>query len=473
MNARLLLRLLGPVLFGLALILPTPEGMTDAARLTAGVTLWLAVWWVTEAVHPAVTALLPLILFPLCGVMPIKAVAPEYSNEIIYLFMAGFFIGKAIERWHLHRRIALQMVAWLGTNPPRIILGFMLATGFISMWISNTVTAVMMTPVAVAVAVGQSAGDGKEHGNFSKALLLGVGYAASIGGMGTLVGTPTNAIFAAFGQQHHLLGPDIFTRWLWVGFPYAVLLLVACWWLLLRLFPQEKNAASTERHAATLDAELRMLGPISAAEWRVLAVFAVVVVAWLTGSLVWYRWLPGCNDTVVALGGAIVLFLLPSGTGSAPRTPLLDWNTANDIPWSVIVFFGGGLALAKGFEQSGLATWLGNQLVALQHFPVWVIALFTFVLVVLLSEVASNIATATMMMPVLLGVAQATGVEPTGLLLTATIAASAGFGLPVANAANSIVYATGVLDSRDMARAGFALDVVAILLLLGAYLLRI
>ncbi len=455
---QLIARLAGPVLFLIVLLLPTPAGMSEPAKLCAAVTLWIAVWWITEAVHTSVTALLPLVLFPLTGVMPIKNVAPEYASEIIYLFMGGFIFGKAIERWSLHRRIALSMVNWLGNRPAATLFGFMAATAFISMWISNTATAVMMTPVAIAAA-------GKSSSNFSKSLLLGVGYACSIGGLGTLVGTPTNAIFVNF--MHQKLGQDIsFGHWILVGFPVMMLMLIACWLLLLRLFPLDKAGEASEETSEHIHHELETLGPITQPEMRLMIVFGLVILGWISGSLLWYRWWPGINDTVLIVSGAVVLFLIPAQGKSG--ISLMDWPTAERIPWGIIVLFGGGLALAKGFDQSGLAGWLGSLLEGLKSLPQVLIVLAVLVLVVVLSEIASNIATAAMMMPVLAALATAIGVDQNGLLMTATLAASVGFGLPVATAPNTIIFGSGFLTVRDMARAGFILDAIAILILLGA-----
>ncbi|MBL7805524.1 MAG: SLC13/DASS family transporter [Saprospiraceae bacterium] len=455
---RFFARLAGPVLFLLVVALPAPAGMSEPAKWCAAVTLWIAVWWITEAVHTSVTALLPLVLFPLAGVMPIKNVAPEYANEIIYLFIGGFIFGKAIERWNLHRRIALRMVHWLGSRPSTTLLGFMVATAFISMWISNTATAVMMTPVAIAVAGGTTS-------NFSKSLLLGVGYSCSIGGLGTLVGTPTNAIFVSFVRQK--MEQEVsFAQWFMVGFPIMLLLLVACWLLLLWLFPLRDHQQSAADSTDYIRQELKSLGPLSPPEIRLMIVFGLIILGWISGSLLWYRWWPNINDTVLIVGGAVLLFLVPA-KGWKGET-LMDWATAERIQWGIIVLFGGGLALAKGFDQSGLAGWLGGLLQGLNHLPVPVIILAVLVLVVLLSEIASNIATAAMMMPVLAALATAIGIHPFGLLMTATLAASIGFGLPVATAPNTIVYGSGFLTVRDMARAGFLLDAVAILILLAA-----
>lgn len=474
----------GPLLFALVAFAPTPAGMPWPAQITAAITLWIAVWWITEPIEMAATSLLPLVLLPLAGVAPLKTVAAEYGNEIIFLFMAGFFMGKAIERWQLHRRIALRMVLWLGTDPSRTVLGFMLATAFISMWISNTATAVMMTPVAIAVAAHSQGMEG--HKNYAKALLLGVGYACSIGGLATIIGTPTNAIFLSFAQQK--MGETVsFGKWLLFGFPFALTLLFVCWQLLIRMFPLGNHKSKGLDTQAHLREELSALGAITLPERRILWVFGTVIVAWVSGSLLWYgplnQWIhvhmaglplpenlekvPAyCSDTVIAVMGAVMFFTIPAGSKSE-ETTLLDWPTAAKIPWGIIILFGGGLALAKGFDLSGLAVWFGEQMKGLGFLPHALILLVVLGAVVLLSEVASNIATASMMMPVLAALAGSIGSHPFGLLLSATLAASFGFGLPIATAPNSIVFATGRMSTRDMARAGFVLDALAVLLLLA------
>jgi len=484
MDLRRIALFAGPALFALVAMAPTPDGMPWPAQITAAITLWIAVWWITEPIEMAATSLLPLVLLPLAGVAPLKVVAAEYGNEIIFLFMAGFFMGKSIERWQLHRRIALRMVLWIGTDPSHTVLGFMAATAFISMWISNTATAVMMTPVAIAVAA-QSAGM-EGHKNFSKALLLGVGYACSIGGLATIIGTPTNAIFLAFAQQK--MGETVsFGKWLLFGFPFALSLLLVCWKLLVWMFPLGKNGSKSIDSQHHLREQLAGLGAITKPEKRILWVFGAVILAWVSGSLLWYSplnlWIhvnmaglplpenldkvPAyCSDTVIAIIGAVLFFIIPAGSRDE-TTPLLDWPTAAKIPWGVLLLFGGGLALAKGFDLSGLAVWFGEQMKGLGFLPHAVILLVVLSAVVLLSEVASNIATASMMMPVLAALALSIGSHPFGLLLSATMAASFGFGLPIATAPNSIVFATGHMSTRDMAKAGFLLDVLAVLLLLA------
>jgi sodium-dependent dicarboxylate transporter 2/3/5 len=468
MQKNWLSKLSGPLLFLMIALAPSPEGLPVAAQYTAGITVWMAVWWITEVVHTAVTALLPLILFPLCGVMPLPDVSAEFGNQIIYLFLAGFLFGRTIEYWNLHIRIALRLVLWLGNEPSRMVLGFMLATGFISMWISNTATAVMMTPVAVAVSGGQWLKSATPNPNFRKALMLGVAYACSIGGVATIVGTPTNAIFLGYLQQEFQESIS-FWKWFAFAFPFAMVLLLACWRLLIWLYPVGKDNLG-QQYQEVLQTELDALGPLSAPERRLLWLFGGVILAWLSGSLFWYDWIPHSNstsnDTIVITCGAVLLFLVPAGN-AFPKKTLLNWENALQIQWGVLLFFGGGLALAKGFGVSGLANWMGNQMESLDYLPPVLLLLAVLTVVTLLSEIASNIATASMMMPVLASLAAAVGADPFGMLLSAALAASFGFGLPVATAPNTIVFASGHLRTRDMARAGFILDGIAILLLLG------
>ncbi|HND88748.1 MAG TPA: SLC13 family permease, partial [Saprospiraceae bacterium] len=330
-----------------------------------------------------------------------------------------------------------------------------------------TATAVMMTPVAIAVSTASQRG-----ANFNKALLLGVGYACSIGGLATTIGTPTNAIFLSYAQQK--LGMTVsLGEWLVFGLPLALGLLLACWGLLLWLFPLRGNGAAAVAAAdagalqerAILRQQYDALGPITAPERRLMWVFGTVIAAWVSGSLLWYKWIPNCTDTVVAMAGAILLFLLPAGQAGKPRQPLLDWSTAVTIPWGVILFFGGGLALAKCFDISGLAAWMGQQMEGLGSLPYALILLTVLSVVVLLSEVASNIATASMMMPVLAALAVSIGADQKEMLLCAALAASIGFGLPVATAPNTIVFSSGYISTRDMAKAGFLLDIVSVLMI--------
>ncbi len=457
--------LAGPLAFVLLAITPVSSDMAPSARLALGVTAWMAIWWISEVVHVTVTALLPLVLFPLCGIMPLKKVSAEFGSEVIFLFLSGLLFGQAIERWNLHVRIALNLVRWMGNQPGRIVLGFMVATGFLSMWISNTATAVMMTPVAIAVSSGQLEEAATVQANFRRALMLGLAYACSIGGVATLIGTPTNAVFLSYVKNEMNIEVS-FWQWFAFAFPFAVLLMGLCWLLLMRLYPPEKTSLDAVEYRAVLKRYLDQLGPTSMAERRLMLLFGLVILSWLTGSLLWYRWVPNSNDVIVAVCGALLLFIIPAG-GAKGREALLDWSAASRIPWGVLFFFGGGLALARGFEVSGLAGWLGAQMRGLGGWPPLLIALVVFTVVSFISEVASNIATASIMMPVLAALAQAIGLDPFGMLLGTAIAASFGFALPVATAPNTIVFSSGYLNIRDMARAGIWLDFIAVFLLLA------
>jgi sodium-dependent dicarboxylate transporter 2/3/5 len=455
----------GPLAFVFFAAAPFLSDMTPSARLALGITAWMAIWWISEVVHVTVTALLPLVLFPLCGIMPLKKVSAEFGNEIIFLFLSGLLFGQAIERWNLHTRIALNLVWWMGNRPAHIVLGFMVATGFLSMWISNTATAVMMTPVAIAVSSGQFEDSTTSNANFRKALMLGLAYACSIGGVATLIGTPTNAVFLSYVKNEMHIEVS-FWQWFAFAFPFAALLMTLCWLLLMRLYPPEQTQLNAADYRAVLKNYLERLGPMSVAERRLMVLFGVVILSWLTGSLLWYRWLPNSNDVVVAVCGALLLFIVPAGSGKRWEA-LLDWPTASRVPWGVLFFFGGGLALARGFETSGLAGWLGAQMRGLSDWHPLLMALVVFTVVSFISEIASNIATASIMMPVLAALARAIGLDPFGMLLGAAIAASFGFALPVATAPNTIVFSSGYLNIRDMARAGLCLDFIAVFLLLA------
>ena len=444
-----------------------PE-LDPPVRYAAGITLWMSVWWISESVPLAVTALLPLVLFPLCGILKLKDVSATYGSEVVFLFLSGFLFGRAIERWNLHRRIALRMIGWFGRNPGGVVLGFMAATAFISMWISNTATAVMMTPVAIAVASQDSGGasEDRQIRNFQRALMLGIAYACSIGGMATIVGTPTNAIFVGYVEEKMRFTIS-FWKWFQFAFPLSLALLLLCWLMLMWMFPTRKGVLSACDEDFRPASE-RALTPLSVPEKRLIILFGAVILSWLSGGLLWYSYLPPVNDTIVALIGAILLFLIPSG--AKPTTQgetLMDWPAAMGIPWRVLIFFGGGLALAKGFEDSGLAAWIGNWMNGLSNLPAALTLLVILIIVVILSEIASNIATISIMLPILAALSGVIGADTLGLLFSAGLAASIGFGLPIATAPNTIVFSAGYLRVRDMTKAGFLLDLIAILLLMA------
>jgi sodium-dependent dicarboxylate transporter 2/3/5 len=470
---------LGGVVFVLMLVAPAPESLGVAGWRTAAVGTLMAVWWMTEAIPIPATALLPLALFPLLGVLDMPTAAAPYANELIFLFMGGFLLAAAMERWSLHRRVALGIMWRVGTSPSRLLLGFMLATGFISMWISNTATAAMMLPIALGVGEmlrpkGESAGTY----NFGVALMLGVAYASSIGGVATLIGTPPNAVFA--GAASELLDIRIgFTQWMAVGTPLAVILLAVTWVLLLKLYPAGAVSGDAAR---VIHDERTGLGPASRGEKIVAAVFVGTALAWIMRAEKQFgsvtipgieTWAPNVADSTVAMIAAALLFVLPVDWRRGEFA--LDWRSARNIPWDVLVLFGGGLSLARGMEVSGLAAWIGGVVSVLGGVPTIVVVLAVTTLIVFLTEVTSNTATATMAMPVVAGAAMGLGVEPLLPMAAAALAASMAFMLPVATPPNAMVFASGYVTIPQMSRVGFWLNLCSItaITLLGSWLIQV
>ena len=443
---------LGPALFVLLLVSPVPEGMAPEAMAVAAVTALMATFWITEAIPIPATALLPIALFPLLGVMPTKQVTVAYANHLIYLFMGGFFIAMAIERWHLHKRIALSTLRLVGTTPNRVVLGFMLSTAFLSAWISNTATAMIMVTIALALLREMAEAEGGELGpsRFGATLMLGIAYAASIGGVATLIGTPPNAILAGVVEQRYGLTIG-FAQWMAFGVPLALVMLLAAWLYLTRWVAGGAPAGPT-LSASTLARELAALGPMSTQEKRVLTVFSLVVAAWLLRGVVEIEALAMVTDSSIAITGAVLLFIIPSGKGRGE--PLLDWASAVRVPWDIIILFGGGFALAAGFASSGLTEWLGTRLDFLAGTPLWVTVLAVVTLVIFLTEFTSNTATASLLLPVLAGFAMALDLSPLVLMVAAAVAASYAFMLPVATPPNAIAFSSRQFSIPEMARAG-------------------
>jgi solute carrier family 13 (sodium-dependent dicarboxylate transporter), member 2/3/5 len=455
--------MLGPIVFLLVYLFLDPTGLSVEGNALLAVTLWIAIWWITEAIPIAATALLPLVLFPLTGIMGIKQTAVPYADPMVLLYMGGFMIAVSIEKWNLHRRIALKIIAFLGTDLKRIILGFMIATAFLSMWISNTATSLMMLPIAVAV-ISQI---GKDKVDLEKvlgqALMLGIAYSASIGGMATIIGTPTNIIL--IGVIKNTFGIEIsFAEWMLIGFPIAVGLLFICWYYLVNMAFKFPPSLKLEGGKKAINDQLIALGPISIQEKRVLWVFIAVSVSWISRSFVLQAFIPVLDDTIIALLGVLVLFVLPSDNRGETR--LLDWNVAEKIPWGILILFGGGLALASGFQETGLAVWIGEQFVLLQNVPFWIFLLLIIAAVNFLTEITSNVATASMLLPILSAVALAMGVHPYGLMVGATMAASCAFMLPVATPPNAVVFGSGYLTIPVMMRVGFLMNIISIFFIL-------
>jgi sodium-dependent dicarboxylate transporter 2/3/5 len=433
----------------------------------------MSLWWILEPVPLAVTSLLPGVLFPALGVASTRDAVAPYANELVFLFLAGFLLAAALERWNAHERMAYALVGAIGLTGRRVILSVMLATGFISMWISNTATAAMMYPIVMAI--GALFGDGDDARRTRTALMLGMAYAASIGGIGTLLGTPPNLIFA--GAARELAGREVsFVSYMAVGLPLVVVLLPLCWAMLVfLLFRSRATLGSGAREM--LRGRREALGRLRGGEALTLAVFGLTAAAWLLrerkaiGNLT----IPGLvdlapqlSDASVGLAGALLLFVLRGRTPAGKRRPLLTWEEGVRIPWDVLLLFGGGLSLAAAMEASGLAGWLGDHLAALGHLPTFAIHIGLALFVLLLSELASNTAIAAMVMPLAASLAAATQTPPLQLMLITALAASTGFALPIATPPNAIVFGSGQVTVRQMIRAGFLLDVLAVLLIVTA-----
>lgn len=452
----------GPILLAVLLLLDPPSGMTLPAWRTAAIGIFMACWWITEAVPIPATALTPLLLFPSLGVLPVGAAAAPYANPIIFLFLGGFVIALAMERHGLHRRIALRVVRMMGVHPPILVLGFMSATAFLSMWVSNTATAVMMLPIGLSVVqlVRPEAGDGPMDFNFATSLMLGIAYAASIGGLATLIGTPPNALLAAFMRETYDVEVG-FAQWMVVGLPLVIVSLPLSWLVLTKLvFPI--RIREIPGGAVAIDREYAKLGSISRAERSVAVIFVVTALLWITRPLLDAR-LPGLSDTSIAIAAALATFVVPVSLRDGEF--LMDWETAERLPWGVLLLFGGGLALADAVTTTGLAGWIGEALAGLQAWPLLLIVVLVTTVVIFLTELTSNTATAAAFLPLVASLALGIGENPFVLLVPAAIAASCAFMLPVATPPNAIVYGSGYVTVPQMARAGIWLNMLFIALI--------
>ncbi|KPJ61460.1 MAG: hypothetical protein AMJ46_01895 [Latescibacteria bacterium DG_63] len=550
LNRRNIALLLGPVIFALFLVLRPPANMTTISARMAAVAALMAIWWIGEAIPIAATALLPLALFPILGIMPASKVAPAYGNHIVFLFLGGFIIAIAMQRWGLHRRIALHVIRAFGANINGMVLGFMVATAFLSLWISNTATTMMMLPIAMAVVTQLAVSTTSEPGSHDKrksnrisdgaspatttdplkspgsgarvirslgpVLMLAIAYSASIGGVGTLVGTPPNIIFAGVVRKLFPNAPEIsFLQWMLIGLPVIFLFLPLSWLYLTRWAGAEslRNLPTMKGQRGLLGSQLKALGPISKGEKRVLFVFVITALLWISrqpislGNLT----LPGWSqifgqpqflqDSTVAVFMALLLFLIPGGSAlpqrsSEPRVPeqdthnssqgkdptpassgesplpsqknrifLMDWQSVQKgVPWGILILFGGGLALASGFQETGLAEWIGKRLLAVGILPPVAIIAVTCLLMTFLTEVTSNTAITTTMMPILAAASVGLRIHPFLLMIPATISSSCAFMLPVATPPNAIVFGSGWINIPRMARAGLVMNFMGVVI---------
>ncbi len=461
---------MGPLLFGITQFFIHPEGMSGPAVSVLAASFWIATWWITEAIPIAVTSLLPIILFPLTGALDLASTTAVFGHKYIFLYIGGFIIAIAIEKWNLHKRIALNIIHIVGTNVRLIILGFMIATAFLSMWISNTATSVMMLPLGMAI-IAQLRDNpdtiADENAIFGKALMLAIAYSASIGGVSTLIGTPPNLVLAGIVEE--LYDIEItFAQWLSIGLPVSVTLLVICWIYLTQVaftFKQKSFPGGRKE----IDNQLAKLGKMNIEEKIVLTVFIMTALAWITRSFLLQRFIPGIDDTIIAIFFAVLLFLLPARSGHGR---IISWGEAVKLPWGILLLFGGGLALAEGFKSTGLALWIAEQMTLLQGLSFLVLIFILVTVVNFLTEITSNLATTSMLLPVLAPIAAAISINPFLMMVPATLAASCAFMLPVATPPNAVVFGSGYLTIPDMVRTGIWMNIISILVVtLIAYFL--
>lgn len=455
----------GPLLAILTFIFFRLDGLPIHATYVASIAVWLAIWWATEATNVAVTALLPLVVFPLLGIASMQETAKSYAHPIVYLFMGGFIMALAIEKSGLHQRVALRIFQLVGVSARAIVGGFMVAAALLSMWISNTSTALMMLPIAASVVyvVRETMGELKEQeiGNFEVSIFLGLAYGATMGGIATLVGTPPNAFMAGFMQTTYGLEID-FARWMIIGIPLTVIMLPIIWVVLVRiLYPV--NFVASERTAAHLSAKRAELGKPSKAEIRTGLLFVLLVAGWiLRRPIVELTGVAELSDAAIAMMAGILAFLIPSGKNGEA---LLTWGDTRRLPWGVLILFGGGLALAGAMTSSELTLWLGRQLAPLGEIRIAILIIAACALVIFLTELTSNLATTATFLPVMAALAVETGSDPLIFVIPITLAASFAFMLPVATPPNAVVFSSGRVSIQNMMRAGSILNLLGVIVL--------
>ena len=454
---------LGPALMLFTLLVPSPfEGMSADAWHTLGLALWMATWWISEATPVSVTAFLPLIVAPIIGIAPIKVTTSSYAHPLIFLFLGGFFISIAMERWNLHKRIALKAMSLCSTKPSHQIGGLMLVTAFLSMWMSNTATAVMMLPIALSIIeMVKQKQNGSTPENFSKPMLLAIAFSASIGGLATLIGTPPNALMAAYLADSYNIEIG-FAQWMIIGVPLSTVLLVLCWFILTKVCYQVNEGERVDTNSMFKE-KLQELGQMNKGEKLVLFFFAFAAISWIFRPLIAKVTGLAISDTGIAMFVALLLFVVPVDRKKDIR--ILAWEDTKKLPWGVLLLFGGGLALASLIKKSGLAGYIATQLEATSNIPVIGAVLVVTITILFLTEVTSNTATAASFLPLLGPIAVTLTDGPLMLVIPAALAASCAFMMPVATPPNAIVFSSGELRIADMARAGFWLNIAAIFMI--------
>ena len=455
---------IGPIIAIFMLLAPTPDGLSNEAWSVAAMGSLMAIWWATEAIPIAITALLPLVFFPLLGISSIQEAATPFANKVIYLFLGGFIVAFAMQRWNLHRRIALTILQYVGGNGRSLVGGCMLVSASLSMWVMNTSTTMMLLPIAISVITVIHGTvehlNEKQKQDFQYALLLGIAYAATIGGMSTLVGTAPNAMLAAFMLETY--DADLsFSKWMLVGIPLSLVMAPLAWVALTR-WTFKVDFATNDTGRLALKKMKDDLGSISTPEIRVGIIFLLLAVAWITRPiLITLPGLSALDDSSIAMAGAISLFMIPSGDKTDPV--LLRWIHLEKLPWSILLLFGGGLSLAAAVSNSGLAAWLGSNLSLISDLPTTLLVMIIAVMIIFLTELTSNVATTATFLPVIGAIAIEMGINPIILAAPVTLAASCAFMLPVATPPNAIVFGSGLLNIPKMIRAGLVLNLIGII----------
>ena len=454
----------GPLLFAFTLLL-NPFGLDENANKVMACALLMISWWISEALPMPAVALIPLVLFPLMGIAKISEAAAPYANEVVFLFMGGFMIGLGIEKWNLHRRIALSIVQFTGTNGNQIILGFILATGFISMWLSNTATTMMMLPIAASVI---SVVESKNQHNpqmrfFAVSMMLAIAYAANFGGIATIIGTPPNVAYASFVSKQ--LNNDIsFSAWMMIGLPVSLLLLFSLYVVLIKLFPSRID--SNDEMRLLIKNELNALGPMTVPEKRVLYIFITTASLWIFRDLINNTGIVKLDDNMIAVFGALLMFIVPSGNSTKESERILIWSDTTKMAWGILLLFGGGITLASALEKAGLIKMLGTWLSGFSGSSVVFLVIAITIISLFISEVMSNVAQVIVFAPVVTGIATATGADPYMLGIPMTLAASCASMMPMGTPPNAIVFSTGHLKLSEMMKAGLIMNLISILLII-------
>ena len=450
----------GILVFVILLFLPVPEGLSDAAWKTAAVTILMGIWWITEAIPISATALLPIVLFPVLGVFSIGDATGPYANPLIFLFMGGFVIALAMEKWNLHKRIAITIVNFVGIKPSSIIIGFIIASAFLSMWVSNTATAIMMLPIAMSILELLDKNDKSAKINFEIVLVLTIAYACNIGGMGTLIGTPPNALLAGFVLENYNIEIS-FLDWMMVGVP-IMLVSLPLMYVILTKFVYPIRIKELPGGKELIQSQMERLGNISNQEKKVAVVFVSAALLWMFRPLL-SSVVPGLSDAGIAIGAAVAFFMIPAN--SEENRFLLKWSDTKRLPWGMLILFGGGLSMASAISSTGLATWIGSGIGSLNTWPIILIILIVIALIVFLTEMTSNTASTAAFLPILASVAIGLGENPFLLAIPTVLGASCAFMLPVATPPNAIVYGSGKISIPEMSKAGLWLNIMFILLL--------